>query len=168
MRFLGVWFGVVVVSVACAAGEAPAAQEAQGCSGTRSDLFAYVGTYQWAGVLGDADLGASLDQLLGPDRSLLETNLAVAGSMDMVACHLVIAGNAERQGGTETAILAVNLVNGSIAAGIQSGGRIRVFSGGGDYLGVPVVIRDWAVVAAGGFESRFTPPAGTELVAPVP
>jgi hypothetical protein len=116
--------------------------------------------------LADPGVAGRLDPLLGPERGHLQRNLAVSGSIDLIACHLVISGNAEHQGGSEGAIVAISLVDGSVAAAIQSAPAIRVYAEVGDYVGVPLAIRDWVAVAAGSFDSRFQPPAGTELIAP--
>jgi len=53
----------------------------------------------------------------------LRRSLVVRGPVDPVSCHLVLEGNADHRGGSENAILDVNLHSGAVTAAILSGGH---------------------------------------------
>lgn len=143
-----------------------AAQAFPACPGPLAHLLAYAGTYDQGAVLGDPAVSASLDGLLGPEREHLQETLAVSGSIDLVACHLVISGNAEHQGGERMGIVAVSLVTGGVSAALRSGPEIVVYSAAGEVLDLPLAIRDWMAVVATELRYRFSLPPGARLQGP--
>ncbi|MDE2148772.1 MAG: hypothetical protein KGJ55_02820 [Gammaproteobacteria bacterium] len=152
--------GAGLLTVSATAAAAPT------CHGKLASLQVYAGGYDGRKLLAEPAVAVPLTKLLGPALRQLQKTLDVAGPVDLVGCNLVVAGNAQMKGGEEDAIVDINLYSGAVAAGIQSGRRIRIYAADADYSHLPIAVRDWAVVAATGFRYRARPPANTLLVSP--
>ncbi|MDX1438950.1 MAG: hypothetical protein R3284_03515 [Rubricoccaceae bacterium] len=144
----------------------PNANAQDACPGTLNHLLSVAGTYNHAQLFDDPAVSVGLDRLLGTELDHLKANVGVSGSVDLIACNLVISGNAEHQGGIEQGIVAVNLVSGAVAAGIYSDGLITVYVDGDNYYAVPLGIRDWLAVVNTDLRFRFELPANARQLAP--
>ncbi|MGA7966689.1 MAG: hypothetical protein WCB49_12550 [Gammaproteobacteria bacterium] len=143
------------------------------CSGKLDRMLRYSGGYKTAEVLGDPAVDAALKRLLGSELAHLQRNLGVSGPVDLIACDLVISGNAPHQGGEENAIIDISVYSGAVAAAILSQGKIAIYfnhgksSPGHDYgEAVPLAIKDWLAVIYTKFYFRFNPPAKAQLLPP--
>ena len=143
---------------------------ARACSGKHADWVRYAGTRDQHELLYEPVIAAQLRRLPSPARRHLLRNLAVTGSIDLVSCDLVIAGNAEHMGGAENAIVDINLYSGTLSAAILSRGRIDIYV---DLAGmparrgydmVPLSIKDWSGLAAEAFRVRMRPGRSTRVV----
>ena len=117
----------LLFAILCATLLSPVVLAQPACPGTLAHLLPHAGTYQTDQVLADSVVSASLRRLLGAKAEHVRRNVSVTGAVDLIACHLVIAGNAEHQGGMEQGIIAINLITGAVAAALTTGGRIEVF-----------------------------------------
>lgn len=140
------------------------------CSGKHADWVRYAGTRDQHKLLAEPVVAAQLRRLPAPVRRHLMRNLAVAGTIDLVSCDLVIAGNAEHMGGAENAIVDVNLYSGTLSAAILGRGHIDIYAdiagmpAGMEYDVVPLSIKDWVGVAAEGFRTRMQPARDARVV----
>lgn len=100
-------------------------------------------------------------------RAHLQRNLDVRGPVDLISCHLVLAGNAVHRGRDEDAILDVALFSGAVTVAIHSGGHVSIYldhdpaTGGGYDTAVPQAVRNWAAAFAVGISVSEAPPAPT-------
>lgn len=157
---------VLLLVLACAVFLPASALAQPACPGPLAHLLPYAGTYQTDQLFADPAVAAALQRLLGPAVDHLRRNVSVTGTVDLVACNLVISGNAEHQGGLEQGIVAINLVTGAPAAAIQTQGRIEVYVEGTDYFAVPLSIRDWLAVVSTELRYRFELPANARQLPP--
>lgn len=141
------------------------ARAGQGCSGVLSRLMPYAGTYYSAQLLKQPAVSSALGRLLGDEEQHLKNNLNVAGPIDLIGCSLVVSGNAEHQGGTQEAVVAIDVHSGKVSAAILSAGRIAIYTVGGHYgTDVPLAIKDWlAVVYTRGY-FRIHPPSNARVL----
>ena len=143
---------------------------AYACSGKHADWVRYAGTRDQHKLLAEPLVVAQLRRLPASVRRHLLRNLAVTGSIDLVSCDLVIAGNAEHMGGAENAIVDINLYSGTLSAAILSRGRIDIYAdtagmpAGMAYDAVPLSIKDWSGLAAEAFRVRMRPGRSTRVV----
>ena len=144
----------------------PAARAQDACPGTLNKLLPYAGTYLTDQLLGEPEVTAGLQQLLGKEVDHLRSNISVTGAVDLIACHLVISGNAEHEGGSEQGIVAINVMSGTISAALTTGGRIDVYVDGDSYYAVPISIRDWLAVVSTELRYRFDLPANARQLPP--
>ena len=149
---------------------------AQACSpnGRLSALAHYAGSQDGdfpTTLYGEPAVQARLQRLPPTVLTHLQRNLEVRGPVDLVACELVLSGNAAHMGGVENAILDVNLYSGAVTAALLSRGQITIYldrdpTAGSGYSAVPISVRRWAVSAATGFRAAEHPPPGTQIVRP--
>ena len=162
MRPLLLWTGVLLFLLACA----PEGRAQEGCAGTLSRLMPYAGTYEDGRILDDPTVARALRRLMGAELEHLRANVSVRGPVDLISCDLVISGNAPHQGGSEEAIVAVNVSTGRVAAAIHSAGRIVVYADGDSYWDVPLAIKDWMAVVSTGNRYRSSLPPNARQVGP--
>lgn len=143
-----------------------AAHAQEACPGTHAHLLAYAGTYQTQQLLAEPAVAAALAHLVGAELAHLHSNLSVTGSIDLIGCDLVIAGNADHAGGIEQGIVAVRLYDGKVAAAMLTEGRIDVYVEGADYFAVPLSIRDWLAVVSTELRYRFELPPNARQLPP--
>ena len=147
---------------------------AQACSNTGklAGLLHYAGSSRGditTTLEDDPAVRARLERVPASVRAHLKRNLDVRGPVDLVACHLVLSGNAAHMGGEENAILDVNLYSGAVTAALLSHGRIIIYldqdpTAGSTYdAAVPVAVRWWAAMAANGFSAAAKPPPNARL-----
>ncbi|HEX5488561.1 MAG TPA: hypothetical protein VFX04_05380 [Rhodanobacteraceae bacterium] len=137
-----------------------------------SPMQAYAGNYlNDKNLLAAPAVAARLKSLPVPVRQHFERNLDVAGQIDLVGCHLVVAGNAQHKGGEENAIVDVNLYSGAVTFAIHSRGRTDIWLDqdptaltSPPYAAVPGAVKQWAVLADLGFP--YQKPASVQVHPP--
>lgn len=166
---------VPALAVSCALAVLPMATSAA-CNvqgGGTSPLQSYAGNYvSDRNLLAAPAVAARLKRLPAQVRRHLERNLDVAGQIDLVGCHLVLAGNAPHMGGEENAIVDVNLYSGAVTVAIHSRGHTDIWldkdptaATPPPYSAVPGAVQQWAVLADMGFP--YQQPASVRVHPPV-
>lgn len=138
------------------------------CSGELSRLMTYAGSYEADQLLDDPQVSTALKALLGPELEHLKRNLDVHGPVGLRGCELVLEGNAPHAGGLENGIVSVSIYDGTVSAGILSGGRITIYQNDSDYAAVPIGIKDWIAAVESAFSYRARIPNNATLVTPAP
>jgi hypothetical protein len=134
------------------------------CVGRYAPLAKYAGG-EPSKFLDSPPVKARIKALLGPAAARFKEDVEVSGPVELRGCELVLDGNAAHQGGERNAIVSFSLYNGKTTAGIYEKGLVTILTEDRaattpyhyDYL--PAHVRDWALVASGGFRSRMLPPA---------
>ena len=133
------------------------------CSGKLADLQSYAGKYRADhDLLAAPEIAARLARLPQETQLHLKRNLDVSGPVQLVDCHLQLAGNLPHQGGIEGAMFDVDLATGTVIAAIHSGGRIDIYlisdptagAAGATWAALPKTMREWAVKADSGFSDQ--------------
>jgi hypothetical protein len=134
------------------------------CVGEYAPLAKYAGG-EPSKFLDSPPVKARLKALLGSAEARFKEDLEVSGPVDLIGCELVLNGNAAHQGGERNAVVSFGLYNGKTTAGIYEKGRVTILTEDRTattpyhYDHLPAHVRDWVLVASGGFRSRVLPPA---------
>lgn len=142
----------------------PSVRAQVNCVGKWERFNAYAGSYDTFAVLNDAEVHASIESLLGGESEHLLANLSTRGQADLIACYLVMEGNADHKGGEENGLLVIDIATGEVAAGILSAGKISIYTTADDYPSLPLPLKDWIAVVKSDFKFRFDPPDNFELI----
>ena len=142
---------------------------AAACSGKLESLQSYAGNYvSERNLMTAPSVAARLMRIPSALRQHLERNLGVAGPIDLIGCHLVLAGSAPHMGSEEDAILDVNLYSGAVTIAIHGRGHVDIYLDEDPpaptpilYNAVPGAVRSWAVMADMGFP--YQQPASVRL-----
>ena len=125
-------------------------------------LKTYVGGDAVENVLQDEILNPVLKKIMGKEYRHLIGNLSVTGGVDFISGSIVVDGNAPHQGGSEMAILDINLYTGKVTAAIYQEGTIKIYSdkgkAGNNYNSVPISIKDWLAVISTNYNYRSSMP----------
>lgn len=108
-------------------------------------LAPLIGTYQLQTVLDDPQVSAALDKVIDEkQKKIFMKNMDVTSPIGFDGDCLVITGNAEEGGNSETAFLNVCLYAGKVHVGIQSDSSVMVYASEDTYNELPLSLRQWA------------------------
>jgi hypothetical protein len=88
-------------------------------------------------------IGPELRKLLGDEYRVLLTNLSVAGQVRQNGRYIILDGNAPLSGGSEEAIVAVDVDTGILSADVLTGGKVSRFSDIKSAEDYPDLIKSW-------------------------
>lgn len=91
-------------------------------------LSEHIGTYHYDAVLGDRQVLAAIERLLGNKKQELIERLAVYGPINFETGCLVLYGNKPHRGGVDMARLDVCLNTGRVRAAIMVNSKITVYA----------------------------------------
>lgn len=108
-------------------------------------LAPLIGTYQVQTILDDPEVNAAIDKAIdAKQKKIFLKNMDVTSSIGFEGDCLVITGNAEDVGISETAFLNVCLYAGRVNIGIQTNSSVTVYASEGTYNELPLSLRQWA------------------------
>jgi len=115
-------------------------------------------------LLREPSVRPALVRILGDRVPLLERNLELSNSVDVIAGSLAVSGIAPHHGGEDEAIVCIVTYDLSVHAAILSGRTIEVFTPSASYTNVPLCIKDWITQVNSGHRDRLGPPANVRIV----
>jgi len=115
-------------------------------------------------LLREPSVRPALVRILGDRVPLLERNLELSNSVDVIAGSLAVSGIAPHHGGEDEAIVCIVTYDLSVHAAILSGRTIDVFTPSASYTNVPLCIKDWITQVNSGHRDRLGPPANVRIV----
>lgn len=124
----------------------------------------YAATYEVSELLNEPTVSNELEALLGNSLDHLQTNLNVAGSIDVVGGALAVSGNAPHRGTEEEAAVCYHPATNTVEAAILSAGRVIVFARTPTYANLTLCINDWITQANSGHTDRLRQPVNVTVV----
>lgn len=110
--------------------------------GALSRLARYIGTYRYDEILNDPDVDATLNSLMNTkEKSVLLENLKVMAPVAFSGTHMILSGNKPHGGGTDEAILAIRLVDGTIHAAVRHNNKVFRYADKRDAEEVPAPVQ---------------------------
>lgn len=88
-------------------------------------------------------IGSELQKLLGNEYRVLLTNMSIAGHIRQNGRYIVLDGNAPLCGGSEEAIVAIDVDTGILSAALLTGGKVSRFSDIKSEEDYPDLIKSW-------------------------
>jgi hypothetical protein len=112
--------------------------------GKLAHLVRYIGTPQYDKVFDDPHVKAALERQLGPEVRRLKRNMQSRGPIDFISGYLVIVGIRPHVGNEHNAIVAVQIHDGEVIAGIFTQGKYTLYTRKSDtYIEVPQPVWNW-------------------------
>ncbi|CAA6606038.1 exported hypothetical protein [Rhodospirillaceae bacterium LM-1] len=94
-------------------------------AGALSRLARHIGTYRYDDVLNDPDVNATLNSLMNSkEKAVLKENMTVMSPIAFSGTHMILTGNKPHAGTTDTAMVAIHLVDGTIYAAAMHNGKV--------------------------------------------
>ncbi|MEO5338458.1 MAG: hypothetical protein H7841_16455 [Magnetospirillum sp. WYHS-4] len=113
-------------------------------AGTLGRLARHIGTYRYDDVFKDPDVEATLNGLMpAKEKAVLRENLKVMAPIAFSGTHMVLSGNKPHAGTTDTAVVAIRLVDGTIHAAVMHDGKVFQYRDKRDHETTPDAIRDF-------------------------
>ena len=109
-------------------------------------LMQYVGTRKRFHVMYDPAVKPVLEALLGPEFSRLRLNMDRPGTIGYEGRYLVVEGTlraVSEQEFAEFAMLVVGVSDGSVHAGVETGGVRSIYSDAESWRSIPEPLRRW-------------------------
>ncbi len=126
-------------------------------------LFDYVGSYETDQLLADPRVAPLLQRVAGNQLEHLRENINVQGSVDLVSGWLRLAGNAPHGGTEEEGVICIYPDRAEVQAAIFSKGKITVLTEQGDYMNLPLCIKDWITQVNSLHKDRMVQPSNVSL-----
>lgn len=111
--------------------------------GAWGHLSQYIGTYNYAAVLGDPAVAQALSARLGNDLPRLSSQLQTAAPIGFVDDCLVLSGNADHKAFQNSAYVHVCIYNGHVDVVLTDGPKIKVYSEYSIYMHLSRALRAW-------------------------
>lgn len=127
-------------------------------------LLAYLDTYAVERFLSDPAIKPQLERMLGSEMYHLKKNIDVHGPVGLTSRMLFVSGNAPHKGGIERGFVGINLNNGTVCAGLFSGGKIKVYAKSIYYPHLPEAIRSWILATRAETKPNGEMPPNVELI----
>jgi len=139
------WSHVVIIFAAAffASTNAASPRDIDWKVGKLGHLSQYIGTYRYDAVLQAPAVSAALRSLAGDDVTVIVANLAVAAPIAFIGSNLVLSGNARSEGGSEDAIVLIDIFDGKVRAGLLHDKRMKLFANDIKYRYLPLVLREF-------------------------
>lgn len=115
-------------------------------------------------LLREPSVRPALVRLLRDRLPLLQRDLEVSSSVDVIDGSLAVSGIAAHHGGEDEAIVCIVTYDLSVHAAILSGRTIQVFTPSASYTNVPLCIKDWITQINSGHRDRFELPGNVRIV----
>lgn len=112
--------------------------------GALARLARHIGTYRYDEVFKDPDVEATLNGLMSPkEKAVLRENLKVMAPIAFSGTHMILSGNKPHAGGTDEAVVAIRLVDGTLHAAVMHDGKVFQYRDKRDTETTPDAILDF-------------------------
>ena len=102
--------------------------------GKLGHLSKYIGTYNYDAILDDTVVKENLKTLVGEkELATIRQNLGVIGPIEFIETSLVLSGQAPHEGGSEEAMVFVELSDGTVRAGLLHEKKVTIYAKDSSY-----------------------------------